>query len=103
MRRATAWCALQAVAGLRPRRPRRVYTVLIGTTLWLAACSSTQWVYDKRDLTPAKLDHDMADCRKESNDPQVIALPGNPRVDRALFNRCMERKGYTVRKREDHE
>ena len=103
MRRATAWCALQAVAGLRPRRPRRVYTVLIGTTLWLAACSSTQWIYDKRDLTPAKLDHDMAECRKEAHDPQVIALPGNPRVDRALFNRCMERKGYTVRKREDHE
>ena len=102
MRRATAWCALQAVAGLRPRRPRRVYTVLIGTTLWLAACSSTQWVYDKRDLTPAKLDHDMAECRKEAHDPQVIALPGNPRVDRALFNRCMERKGYTVRKLDDH-
>ena len=102
MRRATAWCALQAVAGLRPRRPRRVYTVLIGTTLWLAACSSTQWIYDKRDLTPAKLDHDMAECRKEAHDPQVIALPGNPRVDRALFNRCMERKGYTVRKLDDH-
>ena len=102
MRRAAAWCALQAVAGLRPRRPRRVYTVLIGTTLWLAACSSTQWVYDKRDLTPAKLDHDMAECRKEAHDPQVIALPGNPRVDRALFNRCMERKGYTVRKLDDH-
>ena len=94
MRRAATWCALQAVAGLGPRRPRHVYKVLIGATLW---------VYDKRDLTPAKLDHDMADCRKESNDPQVIALPGNPRVDRALFNRCMERKGYTVRKREDHE
>ena len=76
--------------------------MLIGTTLWLAACSSTQWVYDKRDLTPAKLDHDMAECRKEAHDPQVIALPGNPRVDRALFNRCMERKGYTVRKLDDH-
>ena len=103
MPRAATWYARQAAAGLGPRRPRRVYKLLIGATLCLGACASTQWVYDKRDLTPAKLDHDMAECRKESNDPQVVALPGNPRVDRALFNRCMERRGYTVRKREANE
>jgi len=27
----------------------------------------------------------------------MVALPGSPRTDRTIFNRCMERKGYTVR------
>lgn len=62
-----------------------------------AACASPTWVYEKRGTTPAKLDHDMALCRKEAHDPQTIALPGSPRTDREVFNRCMERKGYTVR------
>jgi len=62
-----------------------------------AACASPTWVYEKRGATPAKLDHDMGLCRKEARDPQTIALPGSPRTDREVFNRCMERKGYTVR------
>jgi hypothetical protein len=70
---------------------------LVGAATLLAACATKQWVYEKPGMTPAKLDHDMVICRKEAADPQVVALPGSPRVDRALFNRCMERKGYTVR------
>jgi hypothetical protein len=66
-------------------------------TTWLAACASTKWVYDKPGVTLAKLDQDMTVCRREAADPQMIALPGTPRVDRTVFNRCMERKGYTVR------
>jgi hypothetical protein len=73
---------------------------VIGAALMLGACATKQWIYDKPGLTPAKLDHDMVLCRKESNDPQIVALPGNPRSDRAIFNRCMERKGYTVRMEE---
>jgi hypothetical protein len=64
---------------------------------WLAACATPEWVYEKPGLTPAKLDHDMTLCRREARDPQTITLPGTPRVDRTVFNRCMERKGYTVR------
>ena len=75
---------------------RRAATLVCAATL-LAGCATKQWVYEKPGVTPAKLDHDMAVCRKESNDPQIVALPGNPRSDRAIFNRCMERKGYTVR------
>ena len=74
--------------------------VVIGAVLMLAACATKQWIYDKPGLTPAKLDHDMAQCRKESNDPHIVALPGSPRSDRAVFNRCMERRGYTVRMEE---
>jgi len=63
----------------------------------LGGCAAKEWVYDKPGVTPAKLDQDMAACRKEAHDPQTIALPGSPRMDRTVFNRCMERKGYTVR------
>ena len=75
---------------------RRAATLVCVAAL-LAGCATKQWVYDKKGATPAKLDHDMALCRKESADPQIVGLPGSPRSDRAIFNRCMERKGYTVR------
>ncbi|MGH7304109.1 MAG: hypothetical protein ACRELZ_12510 [Candidatus Rokuibacteriota bacterium] len=70
---------------------------LLCASAWLAGCASPQWVYEKPGLTPAKLDHDMGLCRREANDPQMVALPGSPRVDREVFNRCMVRRGYTVR------
>ena len=70
---------------------------LVCVAALLAGCATKQWIYDKKGATPAKLDHDMAVCRKESADPQIVVLPGSPRSDRAIFNRCMERKGYTVR------
>jgi hypothetical protein len=78
---------------------RRAAALVCAVTL-LAGCATKQWIYDKPGVTPAKLDHDMAVCRKESNDPQIIALPGTPRSDRTIFNRCMERKGYSVRTEE---
>ena len=70
---------------------------LLCAAAWLAGCATQQWVYDKPGLTPARLDHDMTVCRREANDPQTVSLPGSLRGDRAIFNRCMERKGYTVR------
>ncbi|PYN89724.1 MAG: hypothetical protein DMD87_04510 [Candidatus Rokuibacteriota bacterium] len=75
---------------------RRV-AALLGAAAWLAACATQQWVYEKRSVTQAQYDHDMALCRKEATDPRLVSLPGSPRVDRAIFNRCMERRGYTVR------
>ncbi|HZO41002.1 MAG TPA: hypothetical protein VFE97_17405 [Methylomirabilota bacterium] len=75
----------------------RIIATIVCVIGVFAACASPTWVYEKRGATPAKLDHDMGLCRKEAHDPQTIALPGSPRTDRELFNRCMERKGYTVR------
>jgi len=75
----------------------RTLATIVGVIGVFAACASPTWVYEKRGATPAKLDHDMGLCRKEAHDPQTIALPGSPRTDREVFNRCMERKGYTVR------
>jgi hypothetical protein len=75
----------------------RILATIVCVIGVFAACASPTWVYEKRGATPAKLDHDMGLCRKEAHDPQTIALPGSPRTDREVFNRCMERKGYTVR------
>jgi len=75
---------------------RRAVTLLYAASL-LAGCATEEWIYEKPGMTPAKLDHDMAVCRKEAPDPGSVVAPGSERVDRALFNRCMQRKGYTGR------
>jgi hypothetical protein len=71
--------------------------MLLGVGVLLASCASEHWIYDKPGMTPAKLDHDMAVCKKEAPDPRSVVPPGSERMDRALFNRCMQRKGYTPR------
>jgi len=76
---------------------RRAARLLCAASLLLASCATEQWIYEKPGMTPAKLDHDMAVCKKEAPDPRSVVPPGSERVDRALFNRCMERKGYTPR------
>ena len=63
----------------------------------LAACATPEWSYDKPGVTPAQLDHDLVTCRREATDPKAFAVTPGQRIDRTLFNRCMERKGYTVR------
>ena len=75
---------------------RRAMALLSAASL-LAGCATEEWIYEKPGMTPAKLDHDIAVCRKEAPDPRSVVAPGSERVDRALFNRCMERKGYTGR------
>ena len=75
---------------------RRAVALLYAASL-LAGCATEDWIYEKPGMTPAKLDHDIAVCRKEAPDRRSVVAPGSERVDRALFNRCMERKGYTGR------
>ena len=63
-----------------------------------AACGGSQaWVYEKKGVTPTTLDHDMASCRQQAMDPKAFAIFASGRIDRGAFNRCMERKGYTVK------
>lgn len=47
-------------------------------------------------MTPAQLDRDRAQCKKEAFRPSRFALWATDRYDVAVLNRCMERKGYTV-------
>jgi len=63
----------------------------------LAGCATHEWIYERPGTTPAKLERDMAICRKEAPDHQTVSLPGSERTDRVAFNRCMERKGYRAR------
>jgi hypothetical protein len=76
---------------------RRAARLLCAASLFLTGCASETWIYEKPGMTPARLDHDMAVCKKEAPDPRSVVPPGSERIDRALFNRCMERKGYTGR------
>lgn len=60
----------------------------------LASCAATHWVYDKPGMTPAALDHDREECRKEAIRPSRVAIFRSQRSDQEALNRCMERKGY---------
>jgi hypothetical protein len=65
----------------------------------VTGCAATeQWAYDKTGVTPARLDHDLTACRQESQDPGAFGLTLAHRLDRERFNRCMERKGYSVKR-----
>jgi len=44
------------------------------------------------------MDRDLAACRKEATSAQRIGVRPEDRLDRAAFNRCMERRGYTPRR-----
>ena len=76
---------------------RRAARALAALALAAAACATPQeWIYEKPGRTTARLDHDMTACRKEALDRSSIVLPASQRVNREVFNRCMERKGYAV-------
>jgi hypothetical protein len=64
----------------------------------LSGCASERWVYDKPNLNAARLDHDLATCRKESIEHGRFALFQSGRVDQDAVNRCMQRRGYTPRR-----
>jgi hypothetical protein len=66
----------------------------------LAGCAGPQWTYSRPNLTPARLDLDLEACRKQAHRPQWFALTRSGRVDQDVLNRCMEGKGYTVRRDE---
>lgn len=78
----------------------RVPSIALLTTLGLAACAGPTYVYDKPKVTPARLDTDLAACRKQAFRPSRVAIFSSQRYDQEALNTCMERKGYTVRREE---
>ena len=73
----------------------RASPILLAVVLGLAAgCASDRWIYSKKDVTPATLDQDLGNCRRQAHRPQSFALMSSRRVDQDELNRCMERKGY---------
>jgi hypothetical protein len=70
--------------------------LVIPIVLTLVACADKNYLYDKPNATAAQIDRDLFTCRKESTRNTAIAITPSQRIDREAFNRCMERKGYTV-------
>jgi len=82
----------------RPLFARLAASLIWGLVVGLPACATTQeWIYDKPHVTPAQLDHDKTTCRKIAPSRSMLRLFEDERVNRELFNRCMEGRGYTVR------
>jgi hypothetical protein len=78
------------------RRRRRRQLALILATLSLAACAPT-FTYDRRGTTPAQLDRELGQCKKQAFRPSRFSIWPSGRYDAEVLNRCMEKRGYTVR------
>ena len=65
--------------------------------LALAACATPTYTYERRNATPAQIDRDREQCKPEAFRPSRFALTQAGRYDIDVLNRCMARKGYTVR------
>jgi hypothetical protein len=63
----------------------------------LSACAGPTFTYEKRGATPAQLDRDLAQCKKQAFRPSRFSIWPSGRYDAAVLNRCMERRGYVVR------
>jgi entry exclusion lipoprotein TrbK len=73
-------------------------TLAILVAALLSGCAREHWVYEKPNLNAARLDHDLATCRKESMEHGRLAIFQSGRVDQDAVNRCMQRRGYTPRR-----
>jgi hypothetical protein len=93
--------AVYSTTAMALRRP--VFASLAARAIWalvavLPACAGSQeWIYEKSKVTPAQLDQDKAACRKVSPSRSMFRTFEAEKVERAAFNRCMERRGYTVK------
>ena len=78
---------------------RRITIAVVA--LLLAACAAPRYAYERRSATPAQIDHDLGVCRREGFRPSRFAVWPSDRYDWEVVNRCMQRKGYSVRVAED--
>lgn len=77
-------------------------------TFWialLAVCAlsgcAVHWIYEKPGVTPDQLARDKGACEQEAPSGGLYAeIFHQEPLDRERFNRCMQRRGYSVR-RED--
>jgi hypothetical protein len=85
---------------MRPAVPARVAALLLAV-LAVPGCRSAaeEWSYDKPRVTAGQLDRDLAQCAREARPTGPFAYPSVTGPDRDAFNRCMEKRGYTVIRR----
>lgn len=61
--------------------------------------SAEEWSYDRPRVTAYELDRDLTQCAREARPTGTFAYPSLTGPDRVAFNRCMEKRGYTVIRR----
>ncbi len=78
---------------------RALFYFMVGMAcpLFFGCAARQEWIYERRSATPAQLDHDMTTCRRMAPSHSVLKIFMEEKVDRGLFNQCMEKRGYTVR------
>jgi hypothetical protein len=74
----------------------RAAAVVTFAALVAGCATAEEWIYDKPRTTPAQLDHDKTECRKAARSRSLFRVLQEEKVEREAFNRCMERRGYTV-------
>ena len=62
----------------------------------LTACAGPTLTYDKRGATPAQVDRDLAQCKKQAFRASRFSIWPSGRYDPDILTRCMERRGYAV-------
>ncbi|MGH6954340.1 MAG: hypothetical protein ACREGL_09170 [Alphaproteobacteria bacterium] len=82
--------------GIRIAALPTIVAVLLG-----AGCSTeSEWTYNKPGVSPTRFDQDHAQCLREADRPQNMGMSRAQRADQELLKRCMERKGYQVKRAE---
>jgi hypothetical protein len=80
---------------------RRRLATSIGLVLGLAAgCSGGELIYEKAGVSPARFDQDHLQCQREADRPSSFGMSRAQRLDEDVLQRCMERRGYRVRRAE---
>jgi hypothetical protein len=70
---------------------------VIIAALSIAACAGPTYTYDRRGTTPAQLDRDLGQCKKQAFRASRFSIWPSGRYDAEILNRCMEKRGYAVR------
>ena len=81
--------------------PRFVAPAATLALLLAAGCSSSaDLTFDKPGVSPARFDQDLAQCQREADRPSNFGMSRAQRADQDVLRRCMERKGYQVKRAE---
>ncbi len=76
---------------------KEIAPLALALVVVLAGCAGPALVFERRGVTPARQNHDLAECKKEAFDPHGFAWRQADRYDRDILTRCMTRKGYALR------
>ena len=83
-----------------PRRTRRALPiVLLAATTLVAGCATPRIAWEKAGVTQAERERDENACLRAALAGEGGQLLAAYCIDRDIYTRCMEARGYTVRSR----